>query len=263
MSAIETDFDDEVLTVTLNQPDRRNPLSESIVEEFNDVLDEIQTDRDDVRCLVVEGSGGMFSSGGDLDAMKEGIEDPNPIDHVDEHKQGIHRLIGRLYEVPIPTVACVEGAAVGAGLSLALACDIIIATKSAKLGVPFNNVGLVVDMGGSHTLTEAVGPHKAKELLFTSDLITADEGEQLGLVNHAYPEDEFERECSEIIDQLANGPTAAYSLTKQLINASGEGDIWAALKRETNAQAIAATTEDHREGVEAILEKRNPDFAGQ
>lgn len=262
MSVLETSFDDGVLTATLNRPEQRNALGDELVTAINELLDRAEAE-DELRCLVLRGAEGTFSAGGDLESMKEGLEDHNPASHLTDHREGAHRMISRLFDLHVPTVACIEGAAVGAGLSLALACDIVIATDSAKIGAPFNNVGLVVDMGGSVTLTDAVGVRKAKELLYLGKLIPGNEAAEIGLINRAVPADTFNEQCEEIISELAKGPTVAYSLTKELVHAGVDGDINEALKRETNAQAIAATTQDHREGVEAFLDKRDPEFEGK
>ncbi|UHQ96219.1 enoyl-CoA hydratase/isomerase family protein [Natrinema halophilum] len=262
MSALDTTENDGVLNLTLNRPKNMNAMNEDLIREINSVIDRAET-KDNLRCVVIRGSDGNFSAGGDVETMKENIGDYEPISQVKELREGAHRMISRLFDLHVPTVACIKGAAVGAGLSLALACDVVIATESAKLGAPFSKVGLVVDMGGSVTITDAVGIRKAKEILFFSKLLSAREAADIGLINEAVPSEDFDDHCEELINELASGPTIAYGLSKQLVHAGIDGDINEGLKRETNAQAIAATTKDHQEGVEAFLEQRKPEFKGE
>lgn len=254
------ELEDGVATVTLNEPDRRNAFSGAIQAGIRDALAEIESN-DDARAVVFAGAGEAFSAGGDIQKMKEWLEDDAPPDErAREIEEGMG-LMARVDEFPLYTVAKIDGPAVGAGAALSLACDIQVASERSVLGFVFRNVGLAIDNGASHFLPRVVGNNVAKELAATGELVGAKRAKNLGLLNHVYPTEEFDDRADELIEEIASGPTVALKHTKRLIDR--DGDLEQALADEAIAQTAVMETDDHREGVEAFFEKRDPEFEGR
>ncbi|MEF8887747.1 MAG: enoyl-CoA hydratase/isomerase family protein, partial [Haloarculaceae archaeon] len=179
--AVLLEVEDGVATLTMNQPDRMNPVTGPISEGIEAHLDTVE-ERDDVRCVVVEGAGGAFSAGGDIQGMKDRLDGDVPLDQsVDELERGLSQTMVKLVTCTYPTVAKVDGPAVGAGANLAIGCDVVLASESASIGFVFNQVGLSVDGGTSYLLPRVVGVNKAKELVFTGEILGANEAGDLGL----------------------------------------------------------------------------------
>lgn len=253
-----------ITTVMLNDPDRRNPISRGVKERLIEFLSEAP-DRD-VRCVTFEGAGSAFSSGGDIDSMKERRElwgDPAFREVLREELRLANRLIEAVYTLPIPTIAKLDGPAVGSGAALALACDVRLASENASIGFGFRHVGLSVDSGVSYLLPRVVGLSNAKDLVLTGKRLDADEAFDLGLVDRLYGKSEFEERADEYVKTVAKGPTIALGHITQLLNRSFETDLQSALENEAVAQEIAANTEDHAEGVDAFLERRESTFRGR
>ncbi|MFC4437332.1 MULTISPECIES: enoyl-CoA hydratase-related protein [Natrialbaceae] len=249
-------------TITLDQPDRRNALSREIGAGIVEALDEIE--ETDARCVVIEGSGGSFSAGGDIEAMVEGIQSEMPIDErVRLLERTTNETIARLVEFPLPTIALVDGPAVGAGANLALACDIQLATEEAAFGFVFRQVGLSVDAGTSYLLPRIVGENVAKELVLTGDIVGADRAAELGLVNHVYPDEEFDEAVENVVEKIVSGPPVAMRQMKRLVGEGIEKAIEQALVDEATAQGIVFGTDDHEEGATAFFEDREPEFEGR
>ncbi|OLZ41320.1 enoyl-CoA hydratase [Natrinema saccharevitans] len=254
--------DDGTATITLNQPDRRNALSEEISTGISEALDEIEGS--DARVVVLQGSGGSFSAGGDIERMTEAIESDVPADdRVRRLERSTNELMTKLVDFPIPTIAAIDGAAVGAGANLAIACDIQLASESAAFGFVFRQVGLSVDAGTSYLLPRIVGENVAKELVLTGDIFGADRAKKLGLVNHVYADDEFDEEVDAFVENVVSGPPIALRHANRLVGEGLEKSLEQALTDEAVAQGIVFETEDHAEGVEAFLEDREPEFEGQ
>jgi enoyl-CoA hydratase/carnithine racemase len=257
------DVENGVATLTLNEPDRMNPLTGPISEQLGQHLDDLE-ERDDVRCVVVEGAGPAFSAGGDIQGMKERQETGTSLD---EGSQSIERNLGRtmikLVRSSYPTVAKVDGHAVGAGANLAIACDVVLASESANIGFLFNQVGLSIDGGTSYLLPRVVGVNKAKELVFTGEVLGADEAEELGLFNHVYDDESFEDEVAAMVERIASGPTVAFRHAKRLIQDGLEKSLPRAIEDEATAQGVVFDTYDHGEGVDAFIEDRDPEFEGR
>lgn len=261
--AVTLDVADGVATLTLNQPERRNALSRELSSALRDHLEDLRT-RDDVRVVVVQGSGGSFSAGGDIELMKERIESDESIeDAVETLERTTSETLAQLHEFPLPTVAKVNGPAVGVGGTLAIACDVQLASEDAVFGFVFRQVGLSMDAGTSYLLPRVVGENVAKELLFTGDIIDAERALDVGLVNHVYDSDEFEERASEFVDQIATGPTVAFRHMKRLVGEGLDKDIDRAVTDEAVAQGVVFETDDHEEGVNAFLEDRDPEFEGK
>lgn len=273
MAAIDTGtdhllarVDDGVAVLTLNRPERRNALSNEMLEALGRVLADVEVD-DDVGCVVLTGAGGAFCAGGDVKGMAGedgGGGERVPYDAV-VHRQRLSQRAtsGRLWEMPKPTIAALPGAAAGAGLALALACDLRYAADTAVLTTAFARVGFAGDYGGTWFLTRLVGTAKARELYYFSDRLTADEGERLGLVNGVFPADRLEDEVRARATRLAGGPRVAYRYMKENLNRAVHGELGECLDMEAAHHIHTGRTEDHREAARAFVEKREPQFRGR
>jgi 2-(1,2-epoxy-1,2-dihydrophenyl)acetyl-CoA isomerase len=257
---------ERVAIFTMNRPERRNALSGEMLAGLEIALSDAQT-ADDVGCVVLTGAGGAFCAGGDVKGMAAGEGSGLPIT-LDEriHRQRLNQrnTAGRIYEMPKPVIASLPGAAAGAGLSLALACDLRIASENAILTTAFARVGFSGDYGGTFFLTQLVGAAKARELYYLSDRIDAKEAERLGLVNRVVPEAALEEQTLELARQLASGPSVAYRYMKENISrAASGGSLGECLDLEATHHVHAGLTEDHREAARAFVEKREPVFKGR
>jgi enoyl-CoA hydratase/carnithine racemase len=259
--AVLLDIDDEIATITLDKPEIRNALDNEIAAEIVETLDELEDES--IRCIVFEGAGNAFSAGGDIEAMVEAMQGDISTDRmVRELERTTNAAMTRVLNANVPTVAKVDGAAVGAGANLALACDIQLASEHAKMGFVFRQVGLALDSGTSYLLPRVVGTNVAKELVYTGEIVDADRALELGLVNHVY-EDDYEQRAQELIDRIATGPTVALRHSKRLIDAGLDKSFEQAMRDEVTAQGIVFDTHDHEEGVEAFFEDRDPEFEGR
>jgi 2-(1,2-epoxy-1,2-dihydrophenyl)acetyl-CoA isomerase len=253
-------IDDGVAVLTLSRPERRNALSVPMVDALGRLLEVAETDPQ-IRCVVLTGAGGAFCAGGDVKgfasgAGREGTHEERLQMQRDRHR----RLTLRLWRMPKPTVAVLPGAAAGAGLSLALACDLRYAADSAVLTTAFAKVGLSGDFGGSWLLTRLVGPAKARELYYLSDRIGAEEAYRLGLVNGVYPADKLEAEALGLARRLASGPAVAYRYMKENLNRALTEDLAECLDIEAVHHLRTFDTADHREAAAAFVDKREPRF---
>jgi 2-(1,2-epoxy-1,2-dihydrophenyl)acetyl-CoA isomerase len=256
------DIESQIATVTLNQPDRRNALSASIEEELHDALDDIEDSN--ARCVVIEGAGDAFSAGGDIDRMLEGLTADVSLDRrVHELEQATPETITRVFKFPLPTIAKIDGMAVGAGANLAIACDMQVASEQAQFGFVFRQVGLSVDAGTSYLLPRLVGANVAKELVFTGEMVEADRCVDLGLVNHVHPAEELDDAVEELASRIASGPPIAFRHAKRLLNEGFEKSIEQAMTDEAVAQGMTFDSDDHEEGATAFMEKRSPEFRGE
>jgi 2-(1,2-epoxy-1,2-dihydrophenyl)acetyl-CoA isomerase len=254
--------DDGVAVLTLNRPDRRNALSRTLLEALAAALATVEAD-DDVACVVLTGAGGAFSAGGDVKDMAA-AGDGLPFDAlVQRQRRNHHATAGRLHRMPKPTIAALPGPAAGAGLSLALACDLRYAARSAFLTTAFARVGFAGDYGGTWFLTRLVGPAKARELYFFSERIGAEQALELGLVNAVVADDALEAEVLDRARRLASGPRLAHAYMKENLNRALTGTLEEALDLEATHHLHTGTTEDHREAAIAFVEKREPAFRGR
>lgn len=252
----------DVATVTLNRPDTRNALSKAMAEALTDRFETIA--KSDARCVVLDGTGPAFCAGGDIEAMLDGISgDQPPAERIEQIVSALHSAIKAVHTCHLPVVAKIDGPAFGAGAGLALACDVQLASSDAEIGFGFRRVGLAIDSGVSYFLPRLVGPNKAKELVFTGDLLDADTAHELGLVTRVFESDSFDEEVSNVVETIAEGPTVALSQAKQLLDRSMDVTLEQALENEATAQGLAFTTRDHREGATAFAERREPEFEGR
>jgi enoyl-CoA hydratase/carnithine racemase len=259
---VTLDVTDGVATVTIDRPEKRNAMSAAVAASLSDHLSSI-ADRDDVRCVVVTGTGGAFCAGGDIERMRERAASDAPVDdHVRELQRTVGRGVASVATCPVPTIAKIDGPAVGAGATLAIACDLQVASVSAVIGFSFRQVGLSVDSGASHLLPQVVGVNTAKRLVFTGEILSAEEAFDLGLVTHVFEDDAFEAEAAAVVETVADGPTVALRHAKRLLDEGARKPYEQAVRDEAVAQGLVYDSEDHAEGVEAFLDKRDAEFEG-
>jgi 2-(1,2-epoxy-1,2-dihydrophenyl)acetyl-CoA isomerase len=243
-----------IATIILNRPEVLNALSPEMIDELITALNDAKNDKD-VRVVIITGAGRAFSAGGDINVVKD-------YEKLEMTLKGVSEVARLLANIEKPIIAMVNGIAVGAGLSLALACDITIASDQARFGSAFVRIGLVPDTGATFYLTKCVNLHLAKELAFTGRMIDGNEAQRIGLVNRVVPASELQATVYSLAKELADGPPIAIGLTKKLLNKSLSTSLDSALDEETYAQLICARTKDFKEGVLAFLEKRKPKFTG-
>jgi 2-(1,2-epoxy-1,2-dihydrophenyl)acetyl-CoA isomerase len=252
----------QVGTITLNRPDSLNSLNDRMTTELTDAVDECRRDPS-VRAVILTGAGRAFSSGQDLGDLKKKYADPNHVPHLaDDLRRRYNPIVVGFRELEKPVIAAVNGVAAGAGLGLALACDIRIASDKASFIEVFINVGLVPDCGNTYVLPRLVGLGKALELCFTGDKVSAEQALALGLVNRVVPAEKLMESANELAGKLAALPTRAIGLTKRLLHQSLTSTLDSQLEAEALAQETAGLTADHREGVTAFFEKRPARFQG-
>ena len=252
---------DQITRVTLNRPAALNSFNDKMGEEFYTALKEAERD-EGTRCLIITGAGRAFSAGEDVSGLKErygGDSRPSLGDHL---RKKYHPMILRIRNMEKPVIARINGIAAGSGASIALACDIRIASEEAGLKQAFIGVGLVPDSGSSYFLTRTLGPGRALELIMTGRTLGAKEAENLGLVNQTVPGTELDNVVNSVAEKLANGPTKALGLSKRVVNQVSRLELPDALEYEAQNQDIAGKTKDHLEAVRAFLEKRQPKFSG-
>lgn len=261
-ASVTVSTEGDVATVTLNRPAARNALSKETAETLTAQFESLV--ESDARCVVLEGAGPAFCAGGDIDAMLEGVTgDQPPAKRVELVVSALHEAIRTVHSCPLPVVAKIDGPAFGAGAGLALACDLQVASTDGQIGFGFRRVGLASDSGVSYFLPRIVGPNKAKELLFTGELLDARSAAELGLFTRVFDAETFESEVSALVADIASGPTVALGHAKRLVNRSLDSSLEQALENEATAQGVAFTTEDHEEGATAFVEKRDPEFQGR
>jgi 2-(1,2-epoxy-1,2-dihydrophenyl)acetyl-CoA isomerase len=256
---------DGVAVLTMNRPDRRNAMSEAMMAAMDRVLAEVETD-DAVGCVVLTGAGGAFCAGGDVKAMAERTAGQRA-QSMDAaiHRQRLRQRAtsGRLWQMPKPTIAAIGGPAAGAGLSLALACDLRYAVEGAVLTTAFARVAFSGDYGGTWFLTRLVGSAKARELYYFSDRLSAADAERLGIVSAVFPAADFDFEVRQRARRLADGPRLAYRYMKENLNRAVHGELGECMDLEVTHHVRTGLTEDHREAAKAFVERREPRFTGR
>lgn len=264
---ITAEVDDSgVGIITMDRPERRNALTGAMLSGIGIALADFEI-ATDVRCVVLTGAGGAFCAGGDVKAFAEGGGAGAGLGTFDEgvHAQRLNHKAtsGVLFNMPKPTLAAIGGAAAGAGLSMALACDLRIASDDAVLTTAFARVGLAGDYGGTWFLTQLVGPSKAKELYFMPERMDMATALQLGIINTAVAATEFEETWRGTAARLAAGPPIAYRYMKENINRSVTGELATTLELEATHHRHSGTTEDHMEASRSFVDKREPEFKGR
>src|SRR5215475_11841314 len=273
MTAIDTgtedlraEIDDGVAVLTMNRPERRNAFSTAMLSAMGSVLAQVEAD-EEVGCVVLTGAAGAFCAGGDVKGMAArasgngswaGGAGPSVDAAIHRQRLSQRATSGRLWAMPKPTIAAIGGPAAGAGLSLALSCDLRYAVPGAVLTTAFAKVAFAGDYGGTWFLTQLVGPAVAKELYYFSDRLTAEDARQLGIVNAIFPSEDFEREVMARARRLAKGPSIAYRYMKENLNRAVTDDLGDCMDLEVRHHTHRAFTEDHREAARAFVDKREP-----
>ncbi|MET9372854.1 enoyl-CoA hydratase-related protein [Streptomyces sp. NPDC002992] len=254
-------IDNGVSWITLDRPEAMNAVTWDQRERIIALLGDASADPD-VRAVVLTATGRGFCAGADLRGAPSG--GPRvPGDVARTIRLGAQRLIGAVLDCEKPVIAAVNGTAAGIGAHLAFACDLVLAAEPATFIEVFVRRGLVPDGGGAYLLPRLIGPQRAKELMFFGDAVTAHDARELGLVNRVVPAEELEKTAREWAERLAQGPTRALALTKQLVNASLDSDRSTAFAAEAAAQEINMTTRDANEGVASFVERRTPRYEGR
>ena len=252
--------DDGVVTVTMNRPERKNAATGLMWRELLETFEEVTANRH-ARVMVLTGAGGAFCSGADLGAA--GNVAGRPGDPYLVQMRALGQVALRLHQIPKPTIAKVGGIAAGAGMSMALGCDLVVASESARFSQIFSKRGLSIDFGASWLLPRLIGLHRAKELTFFADILSADEVASIGLVNRVVPDEELDGVVDGWARRLAAGPALALSLTKTMLNGSMGLSMDQALEEETRSQTVNFATADTAEALAAFAEKREPRFIGR
>ena len=258
---INLTIDSRIATLKLNRPERLNAFGGPMREEILGVLDTISSD-DQVRVLVITGEGRAFSAGGDIHQLKQFQESKDELGFRSVLAKG-QEITRRCRSLPKPVIAAVNGPCFGAGFSLALGCDIRIASGLATFGPSFALIGLHPDWGGSWFLPRLVGTAKACELLFSANTVSADEAGKIGLVNRVVAHEQLMSSVMELASKMASNPPGVLRLAKESIYRSLTSDLETAFARENAVQLECFYSEDFREGVTAFLEKRRPQFKGR
>ncbi len=256
-----------VATITLNRPEKLNAISHQMTSELISALDDVDED-DEMRVLVITGTGRGFCSGADVGGMVSGTErgtgTARGMEEIrQELSQSAGRVIPKLQKMQKPTIAMINGAAVGAGFDLALACDLRVGSENARFMNAFVRIGLFPGWGGTWLYPRAMGLGKALEFLFTGDFMEAKEAERLGVLNRLVPADELEKETMALALKIANGPPLAMRLAKLQVYKGLGMDLETALQMAAACETITLSSEDHKEGVAAFREKRQATFRGK
>ena len=255
---IEVSNDSGVAEIKLNSPETMNALDAVLFEELESAVRDVYEDNS-IRAVVLTGSGKAFCAGGDLKRFTDGF---TPLDGY-LYMKHFSSFINNFANMPKPTIAAVNGYAVGAGFCIALHADIIMASKDAKFCMAFANVGLIPDFGGLYTLPRLIGIHKAKELVMTGRTISADEANQMGILNYVTEARDLERESLYMAKKLASGPSVAHRMAKLLMNCSADITLDELLEQEALMQAQCMQTDDHKNALKSFFAKETPVFHGK
>jgi 2-(1,2-epoxy-1,2-dihydrophenyl)acetyl-CoA isomerase len=249
---------DAVGKITLNRPEKYNSFVREMALVLQDILVKCESD-DSIRCILITGAGKAFCAGQDL---KEATDPKGPeIDKI--VREHYNPIIKKIRAIDKPIIAAVNGVAAGAGANLALACDIVTATQSAKFIQAFSKIGLIPDSGGTYFLPRLIGLPKATAFMMTGEPVSAEKAEALGMIYAVYENAEFESKTLELARSIAAMPTKGLGYTKRLLNQSFNNSLEEQLDLEAATQSLSAHTDDHKEGIQAFLEKRSPVFTGK
>lgn len=258
-------IDQGIATMTLNRPDIRNAITHrEIIEEIKSVCKQVNEDMD-IKVLIVTAVDPAYSSGGNVKDMKDrkGMFQGTPAQIMEKYRSNLQDVLLSVYNVEIPTIAAINGSAVGAGCGLALMCDIRVASRKATFGETFLNVGLVTGDGSAFTLPRTVGMAKACELIFTGATIDADTALSVGLINYVVEHEQLSAKSNEIAANIASKPPQALRMTKRLIRTAQHSTLVQIMEEAAAFQSLCHYTEDHMEALSAMFEKRQPKYMGR
>ena len=255
---IQFEIKEGVGKMTLNRPEKYHSFVREMALQLQDALDKCNNDKS-VRAILITATGKAFCAGQDL---REATA-PNGPDLTQIVQEHYNPIIKKIRNMEKPVVAAVNGVAAGAGASIALCCDIVVATKSASFIQAFSKIGLIPDSGGTFFLPRLIGMQKAAALMMTAEPVTATDAVNMGMIYKVFSDDSFEEESWKLVSKLAVMPTKGLGLTKRLLNASYSNNFEEQLDMEDKCQTIAGNTSDFKEGIEAFFEKRKPNFKGE
>ena len=259
MKEIQLTLEENIATVTINRPSVKNAVTSEMWDELQRTFIDLSY-RDDVRAVIVTGAGDDFCSGADVSGMASRNEGPRV--HQLESMRKVGDCCLSLFNMPKVTIAKVPGVAVGAGMNLALCCDLVVASENARFSEIFAKRGLSVDFGGSFLLPRIVGLQRAKELVLLAEVLSAAEADRMGLINYVVPHDQLDDKALELAQKAANGPPRALAMSKAMLNKSFASSLQDALDQEGTSQTVNFTTKDISEAMKAFQEKRPPRFSG-
>ena len=260
LETLKFDIEDGIATITLSRPDAANALDLTMARELSDVAI-ICDEADDVRVVVIRGEGKMFCAGGDLSVMGDAGHAAPAV--IKQMAGDLHMALSRLNRMDAPVIAAINGTAAGAGFSIAVATDLAIAVDSAKFTMAYTNAGLSPDGSSSYFLPRRVGDRRARELMLTNRLLSAQEALDWGILNQVVSAEEFDDAVAKLAGSLATGPTRAFGQVKQLLTASFDNGLETQMELETRGISDMARSADGQEGISAFLNKRKPDFKGR
>ncbi len=249
---------DRIATITFNRPDRLNAINEAMREDFSRLFDEIQTN-EEIGVIVFTGAGRAFSAGGDIEYFERDWK--TTAFRAENHR--LTQFFDELELIEKPVIAAINGPCTGAGLQITLSCDLRIASDQAKFGFRENNIGLIPGAGGCSRLVKLIGYGRAKELIFTGEMISAAEAERIGLINRVVPHDELMNHTRQLAEHLLTRAPEALGLAKRLLWHAVTSDFATGRMLEALAQSVLIKSDDHREGIRAFREKRKPQFKGE
>ena len=255
---IQFEIKEGVGKMTLNRPEKYHSFVREMALQLQDALDKCNNDKS-VRAILITATGKAFCAGQDLGEAT----DPNGPDLTQIVQEHYNPIIKKIRNMEKPVVAAVNGVAAGAGASIALCCDIVIAAESASFIQAFSKIGLIPDSGGTFFLPRLIGMQKATALMMTAEPVTATDAVNMGMIYKVFSDDSFEEESWKLVSKLARMPTKGLGLTKRLLNASYSNNLEEQLDMEDKYQTIAGNTTDFKEGIEAFFEKRKPNFKGE
>lgn len=258
MSSVLLEIKNKVAFITLNRPEKFHSFNREMALLLQQILDECEADKE-VRCIYLTGSGKAFCAGQDLSE----VTGPNPATFDKILFEHYNPIILRIRNIAKPIVCAVNGVTAGAGVNIALCCDIVVASESASFIQAFSKIGLIPDCGGTYFLPRLIGLQKATALMMLGDKVTAVEAERIGMIYKYFSAETFAEESIKIAETLAQMPTQAFAFTKQALNLSLQNNLEQQLHVEDQLQYKAAHTADYKEGVAAFIEKRTPTFKGE
>lgn len=260
LETLDFSISDNIATITLNRPEHANALNPSMAKELSNVAIECDENKD-VRAVIIEGSGKMFCAGGDLRAFSDAGDSAPTL--IKQMAGDLHIAISRFSRMNAPTIAGVNGTAAGAGFSIAISADLVVSAKSAKFVLAYTNAGLSPDGSSTYFLPRRIGDRRARELMLTNRVLSAEEAMEWGLINKIVDEENLSATIKELAEKFASGPTLAYGKVKSLLNASFDNGLETQMEFEARAISDMARSSDGKEGIQAFLNKRKANFTGE
>lgn len=262
---VQLDIQDRIARITLNRPERLNALSPQLTEELGAAIEEVRDTAEDVRVLILTGAGRAFCAGGDTGGMAGGAgqRDRGGAEGIRRSFRGAQRVVLGIHRLEIPTIAMVNGDAVGAGFDLACVCDLRTMAEHARFMVAYRRIGLIPGWGGAWLYPRRMGLTKAAEYMFTGDFISASDANAMGFISRVAPADGLEAATLDLANKIASGPPISLRLMKQMLYKGMQMDLETQMQIAATGSSITLSSEDHREGVTALREKRTPQYTGR